>query len=511
MLYCLLSGLLIAFSFPTIIFGWHLPNLGFLAWFGLVPLFLAIRAATPRRAFFYGSITAFVYYFISFYWLYIALHDFGNLSPVVSVLTLVMFSIAPACYIGFACFLSRWFIKKTKTEGILWFPIFFTLIEWLRNYTPFGGLPWSNLSMGQSNYLYLIQIADIIGVYGIIFLLVWLNAWLVELILKFQGMRVPYFRQKNIVTLLLVVLVLGYGFYQLRNQKHHDLETPHLKVGLIQPNIPQNEKWVRAFMPEQMRIFEESVQSLQESVDLIVWPETSWFQTPWISTRKIAPEKFFVTHQDGNRPYTLLGLSFVTRKDNKESYFNSAALLDSRGNILGKYQKVHLVPFGEYVPFKKLLSFLSPVAAIGDFAAGDEAHPLTLDRFKFAPLICYEDIFPGLSRKMVKEGANFLLNITNDAWYGFTSAAYQHLALAQFRAVETRRAMIRTTNTGVTAIIDPTGKIANIAPMFERSLLVHQIPMLFEMTIYTKLGDWFIAACFLFVLWQGVQLFRRAK
>jgi len=506
---CLLSGILIAFSFPTILFGWHFPDSGYLAWFGLVPLFLMVFETTPRKAFILGFLTASVYYLISIYWIYLALHDFGHLSPITSSLTLLAMSMIMALYIGFACFLARVFAQKTKGELLIWLPIFFTLIEWGRNYTPFGGLPASNLGMSQHNYSYLIQIADVTGIYGVIFLLIWFNVWFTELILKFQGKRVTLFRQKTYVTFLLLILVLGYGYYRIEEQKNLSANAPKLKVGLIQPNIPQDEKWDDSFLPKQKALFKEAVQSLQNHVDLIVWPETAWFETLWLNTSKIAPEKFFVTPGEENQPYSLLGLSFLTLKDKEERYFNSAALLDSNGLIIDKYHKVHLVPFGEYIPLKKLFSFLKPVATIGDFEAGKTANPLTMGSWKMAPLICFEDIFPEPSRTMVRQGAHFLINITNDAWYGHTSAAYQHLALAQFRSVETRRAMVRATNTGVTAVIDPTGKVVNISPIFEQSVVVHQVPMLVKQTVYTKLGDWFIVACFLLVFWQGINICRK--
>lgn len=501
----ILSGLLIALSFPTVLFGWHLPNLGFLAWFGLVPLFLLIHDATPRKAFLYGFFTAAIFYTISYYWIYVALHDYGNLSPPVSLFVLLLLSFSMALYAGAACLLAKWFASKTDRKILIWLPCFWTLLEWARNYTPFGGFPWSNLAMSQSAYWPLIQIADLTGVYGVIFFMVWVNVWFAELILKIRGRDIPLFQSKTVVTLLFIFFVLGYGFFRNGSLKQEVLKAPLLKVGLIQPNIPQNEKWEEALLSKQKEIFQESVQSLEDHVDLIVWPESSFFKTLWVQMRRIPPETFFVTTRE-KHPFSLIGMSTVDVGPEKERYYNSAALVDSEGIVLGQYHKVHLVPFGEYVPLKKIFSFLKPLAVIGDFEAGKALLPLNLGGWKMAPLICYEDIFPELSRKMVRGGANFLVNLTNDAWYGLTSAAYQHLALAQFRAVETRRAMVRDTNTGVTAVIDPLGRIVNRSFLFETSLLVHQIPLLSSQTVYTKLRDWFVMACFLFVLWRGIFL-----
>lgn len=501
----LISGLLASLSFPTVLFGWHVPNLGFLAWFGLAPLLLVIFEATPRKAFLYGWLTAVLFYFISYYWIYVALHDYGGLSAIASGSTLLLLAISMALYIGVAVGLARWLVLKTGGELLIFLPAFWTLLEWARNYTPFGGFPWSNLAMSQSNYAPLIQIADITSVYGVIFLLVWFNVWVAEVILKWRGRTVPLFKQKTIVTVLLFVVVLGYGFFRINQYQKLGRKSPHLKVALLQPNIPQEEKWEPAFFVKHKTVFQEMIRPLQDHVDLIVWPETSWFETPLLETKWIHPQKYFVTPKGERTPYSLIGLSFLAFKKNEERYYNSAALFDAQGNLLGHYHKSHLVPFGEYIPLKNLFFFLKPVAAIGDFERGFDWTPLAMGDVEMAPLICFEDIFPELSRKMARNGANLLVNITNDAWYGRSSAAYQHLALAQFRSVETRRAMVRATNTGVSAVIDPTGKVVTQTPLFEQSVIIHQIPLLKRQTGYTRLGDWFVVACFILVIVALVQ------
>lgn len=500
----LLSGLLIALSFPTVFFGWKLLNLGFFAWFGLVPLILALQKSTPRRAFAQGFLTATIFFLIGYYWIYIALHDYGGISVVSSLLTTVLLSAAMALYIGLACGLAVWFAAKDRAGGLLiWLPVFWTLAEFARAYTPFGGFPWAHLAISQSHYTPLIQIADLTGYYGVVFVLVWFNVWLAE---SFSKISKP----KTVATALLLCLVFGYGFYQGRSVSQTAAVSPSLKVGLIQPNIPQEEKWVEVHMLHHREIFAKAVESLQTNVDLIIWPETAWFETLWVGTNKIEPQTIGVTTaREEGKPFTLLGLSFSTLKEKRQRYYNSAALIDADGRIWGKYHKRRLVPFGEYVPLKNIFSFLKPVAAIGDFERGDRWAPLTLGYWKLAPLICYEDIFPQISRAMVREGANLLINITNDAWYGFTSAAYQHLALAQFRAVETRRAMVRATNTGMTAVIDPLGRVVNQAPWFEQGVIVHRVPLLSGQTVYTKLGNWFVGGLVFLVLWRSIGLWRK--
>ncbi|OGQ05373.1 MAG: apolipoprotein N-acyltransferase [Deltaproteobacteria bacterium RIFCSPLOWO2_01_44_7] len=503
-----LSALLVGLSFPTVLFGWHLPNLGFLAWVGLVPLCLLTYESSPRQSFSFGFLAAFLFYLLSFYWIYKALNTFGHLPPLPSVLTLLLLAVAMGLYVGVALMAARHFVIKQNGEMLIWLPIFWTLLEWARNYTPFGGFPWSNLAMSQTGYLPLIQIADVTGAYGIIFFIAWLNVWITEIILKWQGKEVRFFLPKTIVTVCLFAIVLGYGFFNLRQGGNRSLTAAHLNVGLIQPNIPQDEKWDEATKAKQKKIFEDAVQSLERNADLIIWPEASWTELLWLESTSVPPQDIGLTVTRGKRPYTLLGLNMMSAKPSGEEYFNSAALLDSDGNILDRYHKVHLVPFGEYIPLKNLLVFLKPVASvIGNFKAGKELKPLALENVKIGPLICYEDIFPELSRTLVKKGAQLLINLTNDAWYGVTSAPYQHLSYSVLRAVETRRALVRATNTGVTAIVDPTGKVLQAAPLFEQAIILHQVPLLSHQTIYTKLGDWFIWACILFVLWQLVKIY----
>lgn len=508
---CIFSGLLIGLSFPTVLFGWHLPNLGFLAWFSLIPLFLLLRKVSPNQAFRYSFLTATIYFYISFAWLYNALHDFGYLHPILSFLPVLGLALLMALTLALGIWLAQHLLRDTGGAHFIWYPICFTLFEWIRSHFPFGGFAWSNLALSQSGYLPIIQIADLTGIYGIIFLIVWVNAYLTELILKCRQQPVPFFIPKTVVTVALILFTLGYGFFQIPRQDFHLRQVASLNVGLIQPNIPQDEKVDPTSLARNQIRLQEAVHSLQKIADFIVWPETSWTELLWANTTFVAPEKMGVTLPRENRPYNLFGVNFQENNPPEEIYFNGAALADASGRILGSYHKVHLVPFGEYIPLKKLFFFLDPVVAIGNYHPGSEAKPLSFDRWKVGPLICFEDIFPDISRAHVKQGAHFLANLTNDAWYGNSSAAYQHLALAKFRSVETRRAMVRSTNTGVTAVIYPTGKVVNVSPTFAQSTIVHRIPLLEGQTVYTKLGDWFVGGCFLMVGYGVAQCLKNSK
>ncbi|MDO8527549.1 MAG: apolipoprotein N-acyltransferase [Deltaproteobacteria bacterium] len=505
------SGILTGLSFQTLLFGWHFPNLGFLAWIAIVPLIWIIYDAKVSQSFAFGFVSAVVCNVVNFHWLYTALHTYGHISPLPSFLTMFLLALFLALYVGAVCALARWFVIKTKIPLLLWLPVLWVLADWARNVTPFGGYPWVHLGATQVSYLPLVQIAGIAGSYGIIFCIVWFNVWLTEALFKIQKKESVLFVPKTIVTALIAILVLGYGFYHLHQTRNLSAKAPHMKVGLLQPNIPQDEKWDETTLTRQKNIFKGLVESLEKTVDLIIWPEAAWTESTSLDATRFNAEDLGLSTARGKTPYTLLGLVFSGIENNNQRLYNSAALLDAQGNILEKYHKAHLVPFGEYVPLRNLLFFLQPVAAIGDFEAGKGYFPLQLEQFKIAPLICFEDIFPEISRTMVRHGANLLVNISNDAWYGLSSAPWQHLAHAALRSVETGRAMVRATNTGVTAVIEPTGKVAIASALFEKGVIVYQVPLLTGQTVYTKLGDWFVLACAIFTLWQLLNLLFKKK
>ena len=188
--------------------------------------------------------------------------------------------------------------------------------------------------------------------------------------------------------------------------------------------------------------------------------------------------------------------SFIRRDDKQADFFNSAFLIDPNGNVIGKYDKVHLVPFGEYVPLQEWFPFIGKlVEEVGDFKSGQKGQTLPWGEFPLGIQICYEMIFPDLSREMARNQAAFLINMTNDAWYGKTSAPYQHFSMAVFRAVENRRSLIRSANTGISGFIDPVGRIIASTPLFEEAVITRSMPVLKTESFYTRYGDVFALTC----------------
>ena len=207
---------------------------------------------------------------------------------------------------------------------------------------------------------------------------------------------------------------------------------------------------------------------------------------------------------------TLLGSPAYSQETDTVAYYNRVFLIDSNGTISDDYNKSHLVPFGEYVPFKRWIPFLGKmVKHVGDFSTGVAGDTLTWRQHKIGALICYELIFPYLARSAVQNGAHLLINVTNDAWYGRTSVPYQHFSLAIFRAIETRRALVRSANTGISGFIDPLGRIVSQTALFEDAVLTQDVPLMGDQTLYVKRGDFFAIACtiagLILILYEHIQ------
>jgi apolipoprotein N-acyltransferase len=319
-----------------------------------------------------------------------------------------------------------------------------------------------------------------------------------------------------ILPVLLISLTLVYGFYKLYKAQDprlttHDARPKTLRISVIQGNIPQSLKWdagAREFIMGKYLAL--TIQSTKDNPDLIIWPEAAM------------PEVL----QDGSWYYgkvssfageihTPLLIGAATSRGSL--FYNSALLIYKDGRLLNRYDKLHLVPFGEYIPLRRVFGFLETVVPIGDFARGREYTVFTLPASsrvptKFSVLICFEDLFPELSREFVSRGADLLVNITNDAWYEKTSAANQHFQASVFRAVENRIFLVRSANTGISGFISPRGNILSlikdsagrdifVSGYNTRDIVVSQRPL----TFYTRHGDIFIAACFLFAL-SGIIL-----
>jgi len=487
----LLSGGLIFLSFPRF-------NLPILAWLGLVPLFFAIRNTAPSASFCFGWICGLIYFGGTLYWIISAMTLYGQVSLWQSTLILFAMCAYLALYIGGFAALWSWLRVRISLPDLLIAPLVWTCLEFLRAHL-LTGFPWSTLGYSQYLSVHLIQLADITGVYGVSFILVFVNAGIASLLEHFIIQKKEeksfwsYPATHIIPTLAIVLMVIyGYGIYKVRYTHPETKRT--VRLGLIQGNIPQEEKWNENFRNKISDIYQNlTLQAAQQKPELIIWPEAS---TPFIHEQKgDYLETISPLAQTAQTPL-IVGSPRLELKGKQILLKNSAFLVSKEGKILHYYDKIHLVPFGEYLPMKKMLGCLgSVVNEVGEFNPGKTFTNFTFNKGNFGLVICYEIIFPSLFRKFIQDKTDFMINITNDAWYGRSSAPYQHFSMAVLRAVENGITIVRVANTGISGIIDPMGRIQIKTPLFYRTALVKDVPLGRINTFYKKYGDLFTQLC----------------
>ncbi len=479
-----LSGILLALAFPRV-------NQSWLAWIALVPL-LQVMSIRPFRS---GFIAGLGFFGLVLYWLNIVMTTYGGLHPVFSLAAYLMLVVYLALFFGTATWACCRLQEKLALSPVLTLPVLWVALEFLRSFL-FTGFPWATLGYSQQTYLPVIQSADIFGVYGISFLLVLSNALcsrLWELGRKRQLHTFPW--AWLALVLLLIVGNYGYGLWRLGKSVEQGGEK--LQVALIQGNIDQSLKWDPAYQQATVDIYRDLslAASTAPSADLIIWPESA---TPFYfqEAGPLHDEVVSVSRATGSS--LLFGSPAFEQANRRYQYLNSAFLLDPRGKILGRSDKVHLVPFGEYVPLGRYLPFINKlVSGIGDFSPG-RVNPLPMNGDQLGVLVCFEGIFPELARDYVRQGSDLLVNITNDAWFGKSSAPFQHLAMIRFRAVENRVWVARAANTGISAFIAPTGEITAQTPIFTPGFLRGEVTTGARLTLYTRIGD-LLPVMFLFL------------
>ncbi len=480
-----LSGVLLAFSFPNF-------DLEFLAWFALVPLFYSIEGKGLYQSFKLGFFTGFVSFLGILYWIIVAVHTYGNVPLILSGLILLLLVIYLSLYIGAFTFLCRLSQRHLGSKALMLSPFLWVSLEYLRSFL-LTGFPWANLGYTQYLNLPFIQMADVTGSYGLSFVILLVNATLFWVLHQWPKKSFPL--QEVAITAVVLLVFLVYGYMKMKHVDREATQSPPLKVGLVQGNIDQSVKWNESFQKETLKIYERlSFKVAEGKPELIIWPETAipfFFQ----DEKEYQPIVLGIPERTG--AFLLFGTPFYKIEKGKVNYYNSALLVSRSKELIGKYDKIHLVPFGEYIPLRKLLFFIesSIGEGIGNFKPGKEIFNFSLPQGKFGLLICFEIIFPDLCRRFVKGGSNFLVTITNDAWFGRTSAPYQHFSIAVFRAVENRVFIARAANTGISGFIDPKGKIMQQGDIFTEEVLNGTIRIMKGKTFYTLYGDVFAWIC----------------
>ncbi|PLX86935.1 MAG: apolipoprotein N-acyltransferase [Desulfuromonas sp.] len=472
------SGLLLALAFPA-------PDWAFFAWFALVPLLL-VKEKRPFASGFWAGIGFFT---PLLYWLNIVMTTYGQLQPVFSLAAHLMLVAYLSLFFAAATWCSTRVEQRLNLPAVAVMPLFWVGLEYLRGLL-LSGFPWGLVGYSQHGLPWMTQAADLTGVYGVSALLLALNCTLAEMIRR-PRQRLSWL-SAGVVALLLLGH-LGYGAWRYSPQR--DERPQELTVGLIQGNIDQALKWAPGQRQQTVELYRRlSMEADASAPGLIIWPEAAvpfYLQDPGALSRQV---RTLPTETDN---YLLVGAPAYDRDplNDTVSYYNSAYLFSPQGVELGRSDKIHLVPFGEYVPLSGILTFVNRlVVGVGDFSPGT-VRPLSMNGSALGVLVCYEAIFPELARDYVSNGSDLLVNITNDAWFGHSPASEQLLAMTRFRAIENRIWIARAANTGISALVAPSGRVTLRTPMFETLQVTGQVGLGAEKTFYTRFGDLLPLGC----------------
>lgn len=478
----LASGVLLALSFPK--YG-H-PAIAFIA---LVPLYVALSGwngqpgqspgVSAGKGFRLGLITGFIHFAGTVYWTGATVQTFGGLPLPVAVFVTGLLVLYMATYVALASAASAIFIRRFGFVGLVLSPATWVAMEYTRGFL-FGGFPWIPLGNTMATLLPIVQLASLVGVYG-------LSAFVALVNVGFAVTALATGRTRALAIAATLILLLSASVWGGQRMAANRLtQGAPIRVGLIQGNIAQLDKWnpARAGMIVD-RYLQLTRQAIANGAEFVLWPESA---TPF----------YFQDDPGGDQIRSLVrqtGTPLLFGSDEVEPgtpnrFYNSAYMLDTAGTTAAVYRKIHLVPFGEYVPFQRALFFVGPlVEAVSAFTAGERVTMLPVREHMISTAICYEVTYPSQAREAVRQGSELLTTITNDAWYGTSSAPYQHFEMAAMRAVEQGRYMVRAANTGVSGIIDPYGRVLIRTSLFETAAVVGEARFVQERTRYARIGD----------------------
>ncbi len=482
-----MSGLLLVFSFPR--FGHPA-----VAWIALAPLLAGLlvertsRAGHgPIRPFLMGLLTGVIYFVGTTYWTGSVMRQYGDMASPVAWLLMAALSAYLALYPALFALIVDRLVGRLGAAGLCLAPAVWVTTELGRGYL-FTGFPWVLLGYSQATVLPVAQVASLFGVYGLSALLALVSVSIVLLV--FDRTRLRWWTAA--VAALAVVAAVAWGGARLRDNAL-TREGTTLRVGIVQGDVPQDEKWESRQAADIVSIYVRlSRQAAARGARLLVWPESS---LPFVFQQDPADGDVVRRLAFATKTYILFGSDQV-EPGSPPRYYNAAFLMDPDGTVAAIYRKMHLVPFGEYVPARRLLFFAAPlVQSVSDFSEGDRVVMLPVDGHPASTAICYEVVYPDLARKAVLAGSQLLTTITNDAWFGRSSAPWQHFEMASLRAVEEGRYLVRSANTGISGIVDPYGRVLARTGLFERTSLVGDVRFLTGLTPYARMGDAFAYGC----------------
>lgn len=503
---CAVSAVLAALPYKV-------PGAWPVAFIAFIPYFFTLDRKSSREAFILSTAMGLIYYTLIGWWL-----------TKVSLLGFALTAAYLSLYFGvFGLISNRFFSPNDDWErthlarnrrALFFLPAFWVALEYVRGWL-ITGFPWALLAYSQWKNPLLIQISDVTGAWGVSYFVFFVNVALFRLAELGRKKPAPPKAFTTYLTALVLVAaaVAGYGKFQLsmRDRFYADGVTKvKTRISVLQGNIPQDQKWNKQIKEIILEKYKQLLfMSAIEKSDLVVWPETS-FPGFYEDEAVMAADMRRAIHQ--SKTDVLVGAPTMGDWEEGIRFFNSAILFNAFGQEKARYHKLHLVPFGEFVPLPALLGFIRDAFHIGHFAPGHEYTIFsTVTRnqernisYKFGVLICYEDIFPNLVRNFCKRGADVMINMTNDAWFGKTDAPYQHAAASVFRAVENRVPVVRATNTGLSCFITPEGRVTasvseNGQEIFVSGYKAQDVYLKKGRSFYTRFGDLFMLLVFVLV------------
>ncbi len=484
------GGLALAAAFPSLDF-WPL------AWVALVPWLLAVRGRGIGAAYGWGFVFGFVFNLAVLYWIPATISNYTVINEAAAVGLLVLLAAAVSGLVSFApCAAVGEWLAGAGISRVVAYPVVWVVLEWSRNFV-IAGFPWASLGYSQYRFLAVAQLAELGSVYAISALLIFVNASLAEFLIG----GVSKHRRLAVAVAGAVLITVAFGGIRLATLPGAD-DAATLKVGLLQGNIAQSEKWDPANQDSTIDTYLElSSRAVESGARMVVWPEAA---VPFLLARDPRRQRLADFAVENDVPLLVGSPGYDSRDGGPPKAYNQAWMVTPSGALAGPYDKIQLVPFGEYIPLFGLFGMVDvAVQSVGQFGRGLEYDVFEGPQVagngggpaRFSVLICYEGIFPALTRSFVTAGADFLVNISNDAWYGGTSAPYQHISMVALRAIENRVPIVRSTSTGITGVIGIDGRIRGATDLFVQDVVVDSINLGGVRGIYTLIGDLFVYVC----------------
>lgn len=480
----LASGLLLAGAMPK-------PGIWALAWVSLVPLFVAMRGTRPKIAALYCFVTGLVYFGIVIFWISL----FGYLPW-------IMLVILESLYFAiFGALSARILPTRIGWPGYIAVPAIWTASQWARSLGIFG-FTWASLAHTQAGNLCVAQLASITGCWSIDFLVCLFNIALTDALIPYNGVTR---RASGIAVAAITACVWIGGYLALNAAPSHSTKA---NIAIIQGSVPQDVVPGPDYLTQAYDVYDRmSRDAAKGKPSFIIWPETT---IPTVITGSAWEARIANLARDTHASYVVGGYNSPPGRSNILGSYNGAHFYDRAGKRLGVYHKVHLVPYGEFVPLRDRLPFLKRYRIRDQDVLPGKTHRLIDTEIgKIGTSICFESLFPYISREETKNGAVALFVLTNDAWFEHTQAARSHFMMARLRAIENRRFVARAAATGISGVIDPYGRVESKLGIFRRGIVTGTIEPRHGITLYTRLGDYFAYGCVVIALASLVHYLRR--